>query len=490
MVTAEHVVGGRYLSVAERREVTSVGIDIGTTTSHLVFSKLILERDPFSKSRKFHVTERQITYRGRIFFTPLREGNTEIDIDELLPMLMEEYGRAGISVGEVDTGAVVITGESTKKENAERIVELLAGESGRFVAATAGPNFESVISAHGSGAVEYSRANSCKLIHCDTGGGTSNIAVIESGEITATACINVGGRLIAFDEDSVIVRLEPVAETILDELGVSLELGDVISEEVVESITCAMASALHDVLTGRRPPDFAVALMLTPELPPESFEGSPLYSFSGGVAEFIYNKDDRRYGDLGLQLGRHLRGLFTRSNGLVELPERIRATVIGASGFTLQVSGSTTYISPEFALPLKNLPVVNPNVDRGLMSVVHVHAQITSALNRLDMVEGDAPLALAFHDPVRTEYGRLRTFSLGLLRALPRTVERGLPIILIFDTDIGNSVGNVLFRETGTRNVLSIDEIELTEGDFIDIGEPFEGSDFYPVVIKSLVFSS
>ncbi|UCD44767.1 MAG: ethanolamine ammonia-lyase reactivating factor EutA [Candidatus Bathyarchaeota archaeon] len=478
------------MSVAERREVTSVGIDVGTTTSHLVFSKLILERDPFSKSRKFHVTERQVTYRGRIFFTPLREGNSEIDVDGLLPMLMEEYDRAGIGVGEVDTGAVVITGESTKKENAERIVELLAGESGKFVAATAGPNFESVISAHGSGAVEYSRANSCQLIHCDTGGGTSNIAVIKNGEITATACMNVGGRLIAFDEDSVIVRLEPVADTILEGLGVSLEPGDAISEVVVEKITGAMASALYNVLTGRRLPDFARALMLTPELPPESFEGKSLYSFSGGVAEFIYNKDDKRYGDLGLQLGRHLRGLFTRSNVLVELPERIRATVIGASGYTLQVSGSTTYISPQFTLPLRNLPVVNPNVDRGLMSIEHVHKQITSALKRQDMVEGDAPLALAFHDPVRTEYGRLRTFSLGLLRALPRTVERGLPVILIFDTDIGNSVGNVLFRETGTRNVLSIDEIELTEGDFIDIGEPFEGGDFYPVVIKSLVFSS
>ena len=196
----------------KRRELLSVGIDVGTTTSHLVFSRLVLQNDPFSKSSKYKVTERDIVYRGRIHLTPLKPGNKEIDVDALVPLLMGEYARAGVSLQDVETGAVIITGESARKENAELIVQKLSCEGGRFVAATAGPNFEAMISAYGAGAVDYSKKNNCRLVHCDTGGGTSNIAIIESGRITATACINIGGRLLAYDEDMAITRIEDAAK--------------------------------------------------------------------------------------------------------------------------------------------------------------------------------------------------------------------------------------------------------------------------------------
>lgn len=475
----------------DQKVLTSVGIDIGTTTSHLVFSKLILKEDPLSRTKKFHVAEREIIYRGRIFFTPLKEGNTEIDMDRLLPILLGEYERAGFNVSDIDTGAVIITGESARKENAERIVERLAREGGKFVATAAGPNFESIISAYGAGAVEYSRKNSCKLIHCDIGGGTSKISVIDKGVIKALACINVGGRLIAFGRKDNIIRLEAAGKRTLDQLGLESDLGDFITPYEKEKIAEVLASVLMEVLTGQSLSDLSERLMMTPNLPTESFQDDPLYSFSGGVAEFIYEKDHQDYNDLGLALGRHIRLLCQRSGlKLVEASERIRATVIGASEFTLQVSGSTTYMSPETALPMRNLPVAVPNIQQELLSEEHVSSQIAAALARLDIMEGDTPIALAFHDPVRTVYKKLKTFSLGLIKALPRTVERGIPIILIFDTDIGNSVGNILFRETGTRNVLSIDEISLNEGDFIDIGEPVIENLVFPVVVKSLVFNA
>ncbi|MHA1237020.1 MAG: ethanolamine ammonia-lyase reactivating factor EutA, partial [Candidatus Hodarchaeales archaeon] len=187
------------IRVTEKR-INSVGIDIGTSTSHLIFSELVLKRDPSSTTEKFHVAERIIKYRSKIIFTPLLTSK-EIDIEKLLPALLEEYKKAHINPSDIDTGAVIITGESAKKENAERIVEVLAKETGNFAASTAGPNFESSISGHGSGAVSYSEQNQCKIIHTDVGGGTSNIAVIENGRIIATACINVGGRLIAFEND-------------------------------------------------------------------------------------------------------------------------------------------------------------------------------------------------------------------------------------------------------------------------------------------------
>ena len=185
---------------AAEKRINSVGIDIGTSTSHLIFSELVLKRDPSSTTEKFFVAERIIKYRSKIIFTPLLSSR-EIDIENLLPVLLSEYKKANINPSDIDSGAVIITGESAKKENATRIVQVLAKESGNFVASTAGPNFESSISGHGSGAVTYSEKNRCKLIHADVGGGTSNIAVIENGRIIATACINVGRRLIAFEDD-------------------------------------------------------------------------------------------------------------------------------------------------------------------------------------------------------------------------------------------------------------------------------------------------
>ena len=475
----------------DRKVITSVGIDVGTTTSHLVFSELVLEKDEFSRSKKFHIVERNIKHRGRIFFTPLKEGNREIDVETLIPLLFEEYERAGFEVSEVDTGAVIVTGESARKENAELIVERLAQESGKFVAATAGPNFESVISAHGSGAVEYSKENACRLVHTDVGGGTSNIAVIDNGEIVDTACVNVGGRQLAFDVGGEIVRLEPAGEKVIAELGYDVSLDDVLSQGQKEDIAYTLASTLVEVLSGTTKSELSEHLMMTKSLPTEAFKGDILYSFSGGVAEYIYGKERRDFEDLGRLLGERIRELCEeRGLKLVETSEKIRATVIGACEFTLQVSGSTTYRSPELGLPIRNLPVVVVNVRKESLTVDHVATQVAAALGRYDIVEGEAPVVLAFHDPVGIQYDRLKTFALGLVEALPRTIGEGLPFIIIFDTDVGNSVGNVLYRETGVGNVLSIDEISLSEGDFIDVGESIIGNPVFPVVVKSLIFES
>lgn len=474
----------------ERKVITSVGIDVGTTTSHLVFSELALEKDPFSRSKKFRIVEREIKHRGQIFFTPLKSGNREIDVERLVPLIRGEYEKAGIDISEVDTGAVIVTGETARKENSEEIVERLAAESGKFVAATAGPNFEAVISAHGSGAVGYSKRESCRLIHTDIGGGTSNIAVIDKGEIVATACVNVGGRLIAFGDQDEIIRLEPAGRTVMEELGIDAE-GDTLNDEQKAVVAETLASSLMEVITDQPMKALTRKLMLTKPLPVDSFQGDPLHSFSGGVAEYLYGKENRYFNDLGRLLADQIRDLYEESGlRLVEPSEKIRATVIGACEFTLQVTGSTTYRAPRFELPVRNLPVVAPVIRRDRLSVEHVSSQVSGALARLDVRQGEAPLVLAFHDPVGLQYERLRIFSLGLVEAIQETIESGLPIILVFDTDVGNSVGNVLHRETGTGNVLSIDEISLGEGDFIDIGEPIIGDPVYPVVVKSLVFES
>ena len=478
---------------ATEKRINSVGIDIGTSTSHLIFSELILKKDPSSRTEKFHVAERIVKYRSKIIFTPLLPTN-EIDVEQLFPALLAEYQAAQIDTSDIDSGAVIITGESAKRENAEAIVRRLAKETGNFVASTAGPNFESIISAHGSGATKYSAAHQCKIIHTDIGGGTSNIAVIENGVITATACINVGGRLIAFNGEGEISRLEPAGQMILKECKIDKQIGDIITSQEKEILCRKLTEALKDVIITNNLTELSQQLMMTDNLPADSFLNNPHMSFSGGVAEYIYQKTEQDYNDLGKELGRQIRELLLNEGKTpIETPEKIRATVIGAAGFTLNVSGSTTFISKKISkiiLPLKNIPIVKPNVRRELLSVEYVAKQISIALKRLDIKEGKNAFILGFEDPVRSSYDKLTTFTKGIVKALPETISSNIPILMIFEKDIGNSVGNVMKRETEISNeILSLDEITgLHEGQFIDIGQSLFENKVFPVIIKSLVF--
>ena len=106
-------------------------------------------------------------------------------------------------------------------------------------------------------------------------------------------------------------------------------------------------------------------------------------------------------------------------------------------------------------------------------------------------MEGNDHIILTFKDAVRPSYSNLIEFSKGIAEALPKTILNGKPILMSFDTDIGNSVGNVMRREVGISNeILSIDEVALSEGDFIDIGEPIIENVVVPVVVKTLVFDA
>ncbi|MDF1541325.1 MAG: ethanolamine ammonia-lyase reactivating factor EutA, partial [Candidatus Thorarchaeota archaeon] len=156
-----------------RMELTSVGVDIGSSTSHVIFSKIVLEKDLESRTEKFKITERSILHTGPVHFTPFKDPR-HIDYDALRDLLLQDYVDAGIEISSIDTGAVIITGETAKKQNAEEIVNALAGEAGKFVAATAGPNFESVLAAYGSGAVNKSEATGQTIMNVDIGGGSSN----------------------------------------------------------------------------------------------------------------------------------------------------------------------------------------------------------------------------------------------------------------------------------------------------------------------------
>jgi ethanolamine utilization protein EutA len=473
----------------KRKELTSVGVDIGTSTSHVVFSQIVLEKDDTSRTEKFEIKERRVLHSGPIHLTPFRDARN-IDFELLRDLLLHDYRTAGIEVSEIDTGAVIITGETAKKENAEWIVSALAGEAGKFVAATAGPNFESVLAAYGSGAVTKSADSGKTIMNIDIGGGSSNAAVCKDGRVVATTAINVGGRLVATDDNQRIIRLEDTGRKLAEAVGLSLEIGHVLTETERKTLVESLAEALLECVQQKPFSDITSMLMMAPPL---QYEGEiDCITFSGGVAEYIYESEKRVFNDLGVSLARAVKEQAEEAGLPVGKPEhKIRATVIGAGNFSLQVSGSTTFLSSGLNYPLRNLPVVEPHITTRKPSSSDVSIAIKRALSRFDLIEGVDPLILAFNNSVRPSYENLREFALGVVSALPNTVKNQTPIFMCFDADIGNRVGNVMKRETGIKNeLLSIDEIRLKEGEFIDIGEPIIEDVVVPVVIKTLVFDS
>ncbi|MFW9930014.1 MAG: ethanolamine ammonia-lyase reactivating factor EutA [Candidatus Thorarchaeota archaeon] len=483
-------------SFVKAKSIISVGIDIGTSTTHLVFSKMLLKEDPLSKTRKFIISDREILYKSPIFFTPLIDIQT-IDTSKLSKLLEKEYEKSGININDIDTGAVIITGETARKENADAVLKLMSDNAGKFVAATAGPNLESVLSCHGAGVTDFTLKNGCSILHTDIGGGTSNIALAKHGNIVTTACINVGGRLLVFENDNrILTKIEPAALKIASDLNIKLELGKEISENNISLICEKLTDCLFEVLLSTSPYSTLTNTLLMTQRLFEEIKERPKFdalSFSGGVAEYIYYSDtlNKKYNDIGDRLALSIKKRIENSNFHLHSPkERIRATVIGAGQYSMEVSGSTTFISPTLLFPLKNIIVLSPYVERSKFSKEHIISEIQKAFIRIDIEEGNQIVAMFFKNPVGIVYDKIKEFVLALEKALPNTIKIQLPIILLFDSDIGKSVGNILKRETSiTSDIISIDEIVVREGDFLDIGKPIIAGQVVPVIIKSLIFN-
>ena len=469
-----------------RIDIISVGIDVGSSTSHLVFSKLILKRDEKSESRRFQIKERYVIYEGRIIDTPLLDDNT-IDIDKLISFFWEECDHAEIDPSDVQTGAVIVTGETAKKDNAPQIAEALSRDAGKFVAATAGPNFESLLSAMGSGATARSKEQNKTILSCDIGGGTSNLAISKDGKVLSTSCISVGGRLIAMDPEGRISRLNEPAVKVMRHIGLDYKIGDMIPKKDIGKIASKLAEVLIEVMTGPAHSSLAKQLMVSDNL---NYKGAiDEYIFSGGVAEFIYGGTGN-YNDIGEILAEKIVSLIpTLKSPVVEPINKIRATVIGAGAYSLSISGSSGFMDDRLTFPMRNIPVLRVDVGQSQLNIDYIISQINSAYQRFDFVEGREIVALYFKDPVKVNYADLELFARSIETALVNSIKNKMPVILIFEKDVACSVGNVIRRETDLKtNLLSLDELSLNDGDWIDISEPLVGRQVFPVTVKSLVF--
>jgi ethanolamine utilization protein EutA len=467
-------------AVGPHTHLTSVGIDIGSSTSHLMFSQLLIGY-PSVLQRKPMVLERNVIARSPILLTPF-SGDWNIEAAPLEALIDDTFQTAGLGREDIDTGAVIITGEAARRDNAQKIAELFSDETGRFVCATAGPTLETIMAAHGSGAAQRSREQGLVLLNIDVGGGTTKISLIDNGAIRATSAVNVGARLVAHNSSGEIVRLEKAGRRFLGDLGENLDIGATVSEELRARLAGRMALALFSALTASARPwdDFYISAPLG-ELPP--VDG---ILFSGGVSEYIYGRETEAFGDLGPHLGRAIRH-EAASHGLriLEAGEGIRATVIGASQYTVQLSGETIFIPKSMNLPVRNLRVFVSNIDWEAPVAERTETAIRKTLGERDPEVRGTPFALAFSTPPFSGYGAVRDMASGIDHALENLPVEDRPVALVFAQNVGQVVGGMLSPKW---DMPCIDEVSLSELDFIDVGEVVESEGFVPVVIKSLAF--
>ena len=474
-MTEEEAQGGRIFFSSTGRTfgeedelcVLSVGVDIGSSTSHLVFSRIVLER----LDSRYVVTQRESFYQSDILLTPYSAEET-IDSDALRAFIERQYKDAKVDPDEIDTGALILTGVAVRRRNARAIGELFAAQAGKMVAVSAGDSLETVMAAYGSGAAARSIRNGAPVMNVDVGGGTSKIAVCADGKVIDVTAVDVGARLVVFDAEQRIVRLEEAGRRFGAELGLKLDFGFVLRDEQARALAARMADRLFDAMKGGSPSADHAPLL---RLDPLSFRGALSdVSFSGGVSEYIYGGEAKAFGDIGPQLAAEVRARLTDWGPQLARPEaRIRATVIGASQYTMQVSGSTIFVWPLETLPLRNVPVIAPSFSLGEETIdsAAVSASIKSALKRLDLGGGESPVAIFVPWRGSATFRRLDDFCKGVANGLEAMIAHGHPIVLAGDGDVGGLMGIHYCEEMKFNNpIVSIDGLELKEFDYIDIG--------------------
>jgi ethanolamine utilization protein EutA len=471
--------------------LTSVGIDVGTATAQILFSQLILRRLGRELSSRFVVTERHTLYLSPVHLTPYAAGRERIDDRALGRLVDDAYREAGLSPGNVDTGAIILTGEAIRRDNARAIADLFAAQRGTFVCATAGHNFEAQLAAHGSGAVAHSAEKQCRVLNIDIGGGTTKLAVAECGRVLSTAAFHVGGRLMAIDGNGSISLLEPGGATLARQAGHQWRLGGHVMNSDMDQVANHMAEAVLNLVKSDDPPrDFAQLWLTSPLGGAKNYDA---VIFSGGVGEYVYGKESQSFGDLGAPLGQALRQQISKGAlpwPLIPARAWVRATVMGAAQHTVQVSGNTIHRSDDDLLPRKNLQVLRPPVNlAGDFDSGAVAQAIQSHFKAFDLVEGQAEVALVFRWEGAPTALRIAAFCRGLIDGLPATLQRRRPIYLIFDHDLAGLVGTILKNDFDVENpLLCLDGVTLHDFDFIDLGQILEPSGTVPVTIKSLVF--
>ena len=479
--------------MADKTAILSVGIDVGTSTTQVVFSKLQMDNaGGYFSVPRVAIVDKEVVYKSEVYMTPLKT-DVLIDTEALRDIVAAEFRKAGYRPEDTDSGAVIITGESARKENSDAVLKSLSNFAGDFVVSAAGPDMESLIAGKGSGAWQYSMDHHCRVANLDIGGGTTNVVLFEDGETLARGCLDIGGRLIRMNPQGIITKVSPAAAVMAQAAGVSVSVGDRCDELKLTAVTRQMAAALNAYLgVGTKDIDAILRQIKTPgssDFPvPEKVQA---VFFSGGVADLIYHEsaDTWAYGDIGVLLGRAIREsrLFTDFQKM-EPGETIRATVVGAGTYTTTISGSTITYSDDI-FPLKNIPVIK--LDEELQEACFA-GETEPVIRRIQWVLGqndEERFILAMPGKRNPGYMEMKRAAASIRQIMDRVQPPGEPILLVIESDIAKAMGQMIRQQPDLkRQVVAIDSIHVEDGEYVDMGKPMMNGMVIPVVVKTLIF--
>ena len=471
--------------------ILSVGVDIGTSTTCVVFSDILIDNSSAAmRLPRAEIIEKKVRYRSPVYFTPLLS-DTELNVEEIAGIVAREYQSAGISPEDVQTGAVIITGDTARKSNAQRCLQAISRYAGDFVVAAAGPTLESILAGKGSGADAYSKTHKLSVCNLDIGGGTTNTATFSGGKLVDADCMDIGGRLIRFKEGTwEIEYIFPKIQELARERGIRGEIGAMLSCADIRRITDVMAAALLEKVGGAGDRS-AYWFLKTEER--KGGGGVPVdaVSFSGGVGRLIYDQASAEafaYNDIGVFLAASVREALQRSGlALVRPAETIGATVIGAGNHSMEISGATITVTDSGDLPLQNIPIIRLEDPFG---GGELREEIRKKAEWVQGVDRDQMAAITFHTARKMNFRDIVELAERLIDAAQPLLERQDTLILITEGDYGKVLGqSLIVRLPPEKKVLCIDSVDVGSGDYIDIGKPLGIGDSLPVVIKTLAFS-
>lgn len=479
--------------MADKTAILSVGIDVGTSTTQVVFSKLQMDNaGGYFSVPRVAIVDKEVVYKSEVYMTPLKT-DVLIDTDALRDIVAAEFRKAGYRPEDTDSGAVIITGESARKENSDAVLKSLSDFAGDFVVSAAGPDMESLIAGKGSGAWQYSMDHHCRVANLDIGGGTTNVVLFEDGETLARGCLDIGGRLICMNPQGIITKVSPAAAVMAQAAGVSVSVGDRCDELKLTAVTRQMAAALNAYLgVGTKDIDAILRQIKTPGSSDFPVPGKvQAVFFSGGVADLIYHEsaDTWAYGDIGVLLGRAIREsrLFTDFQKM-EPGETIRATVVGAGTYTTTISGSTITYSDDI-FPLKNIPVIK--LDEELQEACFA-GETEPVIRRIQWVLGqndEEHFILAMPGKRNPGYTEMKRAAASIRQIMDRVQPPGEPILLVIESDIAKAMGQMIRQQPDLkRQVVAIDSIHVEDGEYVDMGKPMMNGMVIPVVVKTLIF--
>lgn len=473
------------------KQILSVGIDIGTSTTQVIFSRISMDNTSgYFTVPKISIVGKEIVYKGEIFRTPLRTA-TLIDGEAVREIVASEFRKAGFSPKDTDTGAVIITGESARKENSEEVLRYLSDFAGEFVVSTAGPDIESVVAGKGSGAAAYAEEYGVAVVNLDIGGGTTNAAIFDDGEVTAKGCLDIGGRLITMDANGKITYVSESAKQVAAYVGVSVQVGDQARVADLQKICEGYACVLEQFL-GLSAPTALLQALKTPGS--SDFVLHPklrAVCFSGGVADFVYGaeRDPFHFGDIGVLLGQAIRrSKICTAFKVIGASETIRATVVGAGTYTTSVSGSTIDYS-DGLFPLKNVPVLKLNAQEQA-ACFFGDGQMLSDKFKWFLQQNDCRNAvIAMDGDPNPSYIAVQRLAKCIAQTADAVLPPSEPVMVVLRHDMAKILGRQIRAVLGEkRPVISIDSVVVQQNDYIDMGRPLMEGMVIPVVVKTLIF--